>query len=537
MSNIGVLAKGAFLTSTGTVNTPLPIGTDTFVLVADSGQTLGVKWAAASTGTVTSVSGTLNRITSTGGATPVIDIDASYVGQASITTLGTVATGTWNASLIGLTYGGTNANLTASNGGIFYSTATAGAILAGTATARQMLQSGASTTPAWSTTTWPATTTINRILFSSAANVIGEITTANNGVLVTSTGGVPSVLAAGTAGAILRSGAPAAWSTTTYPATNAISTLLYASAANVMSALATANNGTLVTSATGVPSILVGPGATGRMFQSTAAAAPAWSTATYPATTTSQQILYSTAANVVGELTTANSKFPATNASGTLAMRALSVVTQVFTSSGTYTPTSGMLFCVIEVLGSGGGGGATSNGAAGNAGGAGGGGAGGYARKTVSAATIGASQTVTINAAGTGGTAGANPGNAGGTVSVGAIVSATGGAGGAASTPNTIQGAAGGAGGVGSSGDFNSNGATGQIGHGSSTLGVGGGGASSLYGGGGAGAISGGAAVAGGAATVYGSGGGGASVGGNASSAAGGAGSLGIVVITEYVIA
>jgi len=44
---------------------------------------------------VTSVSGTTNRITSTGGTTPVIDIASTYVGQSSITTLGTVTTGTW----------------------------------------------------------------------------------------------------------------------------------------------------------------------------------------------------------------------------------------------------------------------------------------------------------------------------------------------------------------------------------------------------------------------------------------------------------
>lgn len=85
--------------------------------------------------------------------------------------------------------------LTASNGGIVYSGAANLAILAGTATARQMLQSGATAAPAWSTTTWPATSTINRILYSSAANVIGEITTANGGLLNTSSGGVPSITA------------------------------------------------------------------------------------------------------------------------------------------------------------------------------------------------------------------------------------------------------------------------------------------------------------------------------------------------------
>ncbi len=61
----------------------------------------------SSGGTVTSVSGTTNRITSTGGATPVIDISASYVGQSSITTLGTVTTGTWNATAISAVKGGT----------------------------------------------------------------------------------------------------------------------------------------------------------------------------------------------------------------------------------------------------------------------------------------------------------------------------------------------------------------------------------------------------------------------------------------------
>lgn len=46
-----------------------------------------------------------------------------------------------------------------------------------------------------------------------------------------------------------------AWSTTTYPTTNAVNTLLYASSANLMASLATANNGVLVTSAGGIPSI------------------------------------------------------------------------------------------------------------------------------------------------------------------------------------------------------------------------------------------------------------------------------------------
>lgn len=57
------------------------------------------------TGTVTSVSGTTNRITvATGTTTPVIDISSAYIGQSSITTLGTIGTGTWQGTAIADTY-------------------------------------------------------------------------------------------------------------------------------------------------------------------------------------------------------------------------------------------------------------------------------------------------------------------------------------------------------------------------------------------------------------------------------------------------
>ena len=93
-----------------------------------------------------------------------------------------------------LAAGGTNANLTASAGGIFYSTASAGAILSGTATANRMLLSGSSAAPAWSTATWPTTTTANDILYSSATNTVGQIATANSSVLATNGSGVPSLV-------------------------------------------------------------------------------------------------------------------------------------------------------------------------------------------------------------------------------------------------------------------------------------------------------------------------------------------------------
>jgi hypothetical protein len=90
----------------------------------------------------------------------------------------------------------------ASNGGIFYSTGSAGAILSGTATASQVLLSGLSSAPSWSTATYPSTTSLNTILYSSSANVIGQIAAAANGVLVTNNSNVPSIQTL-TAGQIL----------------------------------------------------------------------------------------------------------------------------------------------------------------------------------------------------------------------------------------------------------------------------------------------------------------------------------------------
>ncbi len=99
---------------------------------------IGSTLSATGAGTVTSVSGTTNRITSTGGTTPVIDISASYVGQSSITTLGTITTGVWNGTAIananlanstisGIALGGTLGALTATDATLTFSGSYTGA--------------------------------------------------------------------------------------------------------------------------------------------------------------------------------------------------------------------------------------------------------------------------------------------------------------------------------------------------------------------------------------------------------------------------
>lgn len=56
-----------------------------------------------------------------------------------------------------------------------------------------VLRSNGSGSLSFSTATYPSSTTINQILYSSAANTITGLATANNGILVTSAGGVPSI--------------------------------------------------------------------------------------------------------------------------------------------------------------------------------------------------------------------------------------------------------------------------------------------------------------------------------------------------------
>lgn len=209
---------------------------------------------------------------------------------------------------------------------------------------------------------------------------------------------------------------------------------------------------------------------------------------------------------------------------------------QTFTSSGTYTPTAGMVYCIIEVVGGGGGGGGGGSTGGTNSATGGGGGAGGYARGVFSAATIGASKAVTIGSAGSGGGPGSN-GTTGGTTSVGStLIQATGGSpggGGAAAG----AGGAGGLGGVGSLGSINAHGNAG--GKGASTgasIAIAGAGAGSFFGGGPAQQMqSGSTSTNGQSATVYGAGGGGGCNAGLGNSSSGGNGSAGIVVITEFI--
>lgn len=202
---------------------------------------------------------------------------------------------------------------------------------------------------------------------------------------------------------------------------------------------------------------------------------------------------------------------------------------RVFTASGTYTPTAGMVNCIIECIGGGGGGGGAGfvSSAAMYAGG--GGGSGGYSRSYKTAAQIGASQTITIGAGGTAATNAA--GGNGGDTSVSTLVIAKGGGGAVLANSGSVG--LGGVGGVVGTGDLAAAGAPGGNGlynAAGQTITCGSGHGGSSFFGGGAPAVAGN--NNGVAASAFGSGGSGGAA--QSANVAGGVGSAGVVIITEY---
>jgi hypothetical protein len=197
--------------------------------------------------------------------------------------------------------------------------------------------------------------------------------------------------------------------------------------------------------------------------------------------------------------------------------RLKTVKVQVFTGSGTYTPSAGMAYCLVHLCGGGGGGAPTSNFG-------GGGSAGSYSFGVFTAGNIGSSQTVTIGAGGA-------AGSSGGTSSLGSLMTAPGGnpgtnsPGGSGGTPRCYTGQGGPSGSAGSGGNVNVGGMPGYSGIAgeAQTAPCGGAGGSSMFGAGGIGGNGG-----------SGSNGGYAAGGGGGGGANGGTGGNGICLIIEF---
>jgi hypothetical protein len=172
---------------------------------------------------VLAVGGTSNRISVSADA---VDISASYIGQSSITTLGTVTTGTWNGGVIGSTYGGTGVNNGANT------IAIGGNISTGGAVAFSGAYAFTGTLTATTSVTFPTTGTLvnTAVTALSSLATVGTITSGTwNGTAIT--------YAYGGTGQ------------TSY----AKGDLLYASASNTLSKLTAGTNGQTLQLQEGLP--------------------------------------------------------------------------------------------------------------------------------------------------------------------------------------------------------------------------------------------------------------------------------------------
>ena len=154
-------------------------------------------------GIISNSSGSLPILTitgNTGGSQSPSSGNFNIVGAGSIT-----VTGSPNTETVQLT-GLTNHALQVGAGTAMLTQLSSG-------TTGQVLQTNTNADPTWSTAIFPSSTTVNQILYSSSSNVIGEIPSTNNGTLITSAGGVPSILSNGTTGQVLTAttGSPPTW--------------------------------------------------------------------------------------------------------------------------------------------------------------------------------------------------------------------------------------------------------------------------------------------------------------------------------------
>lgn len=140
---------------------------------------------AAGTYTGRTITGTTNRLTVTNGdgvaGNPTLDISTSYVGQATITTLGTISTGTWNGTAIGATYGGTGQTTYAVGDLLSANTTSTLSRVAAVASGSVLKSAGVNTLPVWGTLAGTdLTDNSDLVRISGTQTITGSKTFSNN---------------------------------------------------------------------------------------------------------------------------------------------------------------------------------------------------------------------------------------------------------------------------------------------------------------------------------------------------------------------
>lgn len=171
--------SGWVLTTDGTIT----LGTTnlTFVQFSAAGQSIAGN-GLTKTGNTIDVVGTADRITANADS---IDIASTYAGQSSITTLGTITTGTWDATTVAVTAGGTGQESFTDNG-VIYGNGTGALDVTAAGTEHQVLRAGVGGVPAF-----------GAVNLAQSAAVTGQLPIANGGTNASTEATARQNLAAG----------------------------------------------------------------------------------------------------------------------------------------------------------------------------------------------------------------------------------------------------------------------------------------------------------------------------------------------------
>jgi hypothetical protein len=460
-----------FFTGTTTQTVLLPV-TSTLVL----GQQFYI--VNNSTGVVTVESSGGNTVQAMAAGTTLLVTCILTSGTSAASWYGDYSADSVIALPLSLANGGTNAALSANAGAVVCSSASAFTLTA-VGSSGQLFISAGTSSPGWTTSTYPTTNAANTLLYASSANTMAALATANNGVLITSSGGVPSIsstlpsavqtniTALGAQAQALNMNShlinnvtdpasPQDAATRNYVDQNALNgTSVYAASTGTLGTVTQsgAGPGATITNAGAQATFALDsvnpPVGTNVLIKNTSTGATAANEGVYTVTNagsgstnwvltratnfdtaaeinTTGLIVVQNGATLAGTawynaatiVTVDTTNFSFSQFGSSLTKKAITEINRQYFTSGTstYTPTTGTQYCFVQIVAGGGGSGGAA-GSAGQLGCSGGGGGGGYSEQIYTAALLGASATVVVGSGGAAGSSGANAGGTGGTSS------------------------------------------------------------------------------------------------------------------------